>query len=347
MKIRARAALVVMACLVGLTGCVKVDADLEVNSNETVSGTMRLGIDKQLVQAGGQPLGKIREQVESGIKQTATEGVECEAFDDDKFVGSNCTLDEVPFDRIGTSTGEGIGIKKEGDQFVATVKAPDLGDIPSNAQPDVKFKITMPGKIISHDPGAEVSGRTATYDSLDELGNVSLRSEAGGGFPLWAIILIVVVLLVAIGAVLFLLLRDRKSRVQPFPGGPYPQGQWGPQYGGPQPMQQGPSMQQGPPVQYGPPGQHLQYGQPAPGPYPGGQPGPYPPPGQQGPGQPGQWGQPSPQPRPPQGPSQGPPQGGWVQPPDDEGQQRSNQPPQQGGEDQPPQGPGGRRPEQS
>ena len=34
---RVRAALVVVACLVGLTGCVKLDADLKVGSNETVS----------------------------------------------------------------------------------------------------------------------------------------------------------------------------------------------------------------------------------------------------------------------------------------------------------------------
>ena len=36
---RVRTALVVVACLVGLTGCVKLDADLKVNSDETVSGT--------------------------------------------------------------------------------------------------------------------------------------------------------------------------------------------------------------------------------------------------------------------------------------------------------------------
>lgn len=377
MNNRARAALVAVACLVALTGCVKVDADLKVNSNETVSGSMQIGVDKKLIESSGQSLEKVRQQVESGIKETATEGVECKAFEDDSFVGSNCTLDEVPFADMGSSSGDGVGFRKDGEQFVVTLKAGDLGEaVPSGAQAQVKFKVTMPGKIIEHDSGASVSGRTATYDSLTKLGNVSLRSEAGDeGFPLWAIILIAVLLVVAVAAVVFFVMKGRKGGAQPYPG-QYPGGQWGPPYGG-QPGQQ---PYGGPPGQYagqpgpygGQPGQQGPYGgQPGqPGPY-GGQPGPYgqPSPGQypgqppQAPqqGQPGQWGQPHPpqgppQGPPPQGPPQGPPpgrpqqgappqQGRWgQQPPQQGGQQGWNQPPQQGERGQPPQGDGDQHP---
>ncbi|MDX6291839.1 MAG: hypothetical protein QOH50_914 [Kribbellaceae bacterium] len=353
MKNRARAALVVLACLFALTGCVKVDADLKVNSNESVSGSMKIGVDKQLMESSGTSLDKVRQQVESGIKQTTTEGVECTAFEDDKYVGSDCKFNQVPFSKMGSSTGDGVGFRKDGDKFVVTVKALDLAKTPQTGTPPaVNFKITMPGKITAHDDGASVSGRTATYDSLDKLGNVSLTSEASSGFPLWAIILIIVVLLAAAGAVVFFVMRGRKSRGQQYPPGQDPQGQWGPQYAGQpgqpgQPGQQGMQYRQpGQPMQYGQPGQPMQYGQPAPGQYPG-----QPPQGPQGPqeGQPGQWGQPGPQQRPPQGPPQGPPpqQGGGGQSP----QQGWNQPPgqggQQGGWGQPPQGNGGQGPEQS
>jgi hypothetical protein len=327
---RVRAALVVVACLVALTGCVKLDADLKVNSNETVSGTMQIGVDKQLLQSSGQSLDKVRERIEDGIKQTTTDGVTCKPFEDDRYVGSNCTFEGVPFAKMGSSSGEGVGFRKEGDRFKVTVKVPNLGNVPSGNQPTVNFKITMPGKIIEHDAGAKVDGRTATYDSLDKLGNVSLTSEAGGGFPTWAIILIAVLVLLAAAAVVFFVLRSRKAKAQQGygPYGQYPgqpqQGQWGPQYGGPQgqyPGQPGYGpqgyAQPGPGGQYG--GQPGQYGgQPGqPGPY-GGQPGQPPYSGQPGqpqyPGQPqpqqgqpgqGQWG--------PQGqqPQQG--QGGWGQ----------------------------------
>jgi hypothetical protein len=127
MKNRARAALVVLACLFALTGCVKVDADLKVNSNETVSGSMRIGVDKQLMESSGTSLDKVRQQVESGIKDTTTDGVNCNAFDDNKYIGSDCKFDQVPFSKMGSSTGDGVGFRKEGDKFVVTVKALDLG----------------------------------------------------------------------------------------------------------------------------------------------------------------------------------------------------------------------------
>lgn len=360
---RVRAALVVVACLVALTGCVKLDADLKVGANETVSGSMKIGVDKQLLQSSGQSVDTVRRQIESGIKQTTTEGVNCNSFQDDKYVGSNCTFESVPFDKMGSSSGQGVGFRKDGDKVMVTVKAGNLGSVPSGTQPEVNVKITMPGKILDHDDGAKISGRTATYDSLDKLGKISLTSEAGGGFPTWALILIVVLVLLAIAAVVFFVLRSRRGKghqgygqpfpgqypgqpgpyggpgqypgqpgygPQPGPGGQYP-GQPGP-YGGPQgqPGQYGQPGQPGQPGQYGPPGQYPgqpQQGQP---PY-GGRPGR---PGQpQYPGQPqpGQWGpqpgqQPPQQGRPPQGP------GGWGQQPG-QGQpgQYGQRPPQQGG----------------
>ncbi|MFC9694996.1 LppM family (lipo)protein [Kribbella sp. NPDC056951] len=350
MKNRLRAAIVV-ACLFALTGCAKLDADFKVGSDETVSGTMQIGIDKQLLEASGQSLDKIRERIGTSIKQLTTDGVDCQPLDDDQFIGEKCTFESVPFEKMGQSSGDGVGFRKVDGKIIVTVKAPDLSSLAGGGQqPQVNFKITMPGKILEHDSGARVDGRTATYDSLDKLGNISLTSKAGGGFPVWAIVLIVVLLLLAGGGVAFFLLRSRKAKAQQgygqypgqYPGQPQ-QGQWGPQYGG-QPGY-GPGQQYPPqgPGQYGQPGQYGgQPGQGQPGPY-GGQPGPQPgqgpgpyggQPGQGQPGgpapypgpqpgqpqypgqpQPGQWGPPPPQGPPQQGQQQPPQQGGWGQQP--------------------------------
>ncbi|QNE22230.1 DUF3153 domain-containing protein [Kribbella qitaiheensis] len=365
MKNRLRAALLIVACLVALTGCVKIDADLEVHSNETVSGSMKIGVDMQLVESSGQSLDKIREQVEQGIKQTTTDGVTCKSYEDDKYVGSDCKFDNVPFSKMGTSTDDGVGFRKEGDKIHVTVKGMDLGTTTAGSTPVISFKISMPGKITAHDSGAKVSGSTATYDSLDKLGNVDLTSETGSSFPLWAVILIIVLLLIAAGVV-FLVLRRRKAAAQQqqyggqygqYPGQPQ-QGQWGPQYGGqpgqgqygqpgpggPQYGQQQPGGPQhgqpgGPGPQGQPQGQPQYPGQPQPGQYPGQQRPGQPQPGQWGQppqyGQPpqqgqGGWGQPGPQGQPPQ---QQPPQG----PPQQQGPPKQGQPPQQGGWGKPPQ----------
>ncbi|TDD59690.1 hypothetical protein E1263_13755 [Kribbella antibiotica] len=331
---RVRAALVV-ACLFALAGCAKFDADLKVGPDETVSGSMQLGVDKQLLQASGQSMDKITQQIEGAVKQLTTDGVTCTPFDDSQFVGQKCTLDNVPFEKMGQSSGEGFSFTKAGDKVVVIVKAPDLSSlIGGSQQPQVNVKITMPGTILEHDNGAQVDGRTATYDSLDKLGNISLTSKAGGGFPIWAIVLIVVLLLLVGGGVFFVL-RSRKANAQQgpgqWPGGQPQQGQWGPQYGG-QPSY-GPGQQYPPqgPGQYG-----GQPGQGQPGQY-GGQPGPgYPGQAQPGQGQPGQ-GQPGgPAPYPGQQPGQpqypGQPQPGqWGPPPAQGPQYGQQQPPQQGG----------------
>ncbi|MBB6568689.1 LppM family (lipo)protein [Kribbella sandramycini] len=349
---RVRAATVVVACLIALTGCAKFETDLKVGADETVSGTMELGIDKQLLESSGQSVESVRQRIETSIKQLTADGVSCSAFDDDRYVGQKCTLESVPFDKMSSSSGEGISFRKADGKVSVSFKAPNLGAaVTGGQQPQVNFKITMPGKIIEHDSGAQVKGRTATYDSLDKLGNVSLTSSAGGGFPAWAIILIVVLLLLGGGAAAFFVLRSRKAKAQQgygqypgqYPGQPQP-GQWGPQYGGQpgQPGQYGAPGQQGAPGQYGAPGPqqpgYPQQGQP--GQY-GGQPGQPQYPGQPQPGQP--------QPGQPQYPGQ--PQPGQWGPPPQQGGPYGQQPPQQGGwgpqqGQQPPQGQPGPGPQQ-
>lgn len=363
MKIRARATLLVVACVVALTGCMKVDADLKVNSNETVSGKMLLGVDKQLLQSTGQSIDAARAQIEKSLKETATEGVDCKAYDDDKYIGTECSLDGVPFDKMSGSSLGGVKFEKQGDNFVVTSSGKATEIPPGAGTPDVKFKITMPGKITEHDNAAEVSGRTATYTDPTKLNSVRLVSGAGGGFPIWLIIVLVVAILLAAGAVAFFVLKGRRGGGgQQFPGQQFPQGgQWGQQpYGG----QPGPGQYPGQPGPGQYPGQQGQPGQPQPGQWgqPGqgqqypGQPGPYGQPGQPQPGhgqpqqpqqgQPGQWGQPG-QGQPGQGgwgpqPGQGQPgqpqPGQWGQP----GPGQPGQPPQgQPGQwTQPPQGPG-------
>lgn len=312
---RARAALVVAACVLALTGCVKLDADLRVNSNETVSGDMTLGVDKELVTKSGQKLDAVRKSIEDQIKKTTTDGVKCSEYEDDKYIGTKCTLDDVPFSEMSGSSSGGVKFEKSGDRFVVTTSAGNNNEIPSGTQPEIKFKITMPGKIVEKDAGAQVDGRTATYTDATKLNSVRLVSEGGGGgFPLWAIILVAVLLLLVIGAVVLFVLRGRKSGAQqPYGQQPYP-GQYG---------QQG---QQG----WGQPGQQYPPQQGQPGQQYGGQPGQYPP--QQGqPGQQQGWGQPGQQPGQQQyPPQQGQPgQPGWGQPP---GQQPGPQPGQQPGQ---------------
>lgn len=255
MSNRIRVGLAVVACLIGLTGCVRFDGDLQVHSDETVSGTLQVGVYKQSVQSAGWSESSARRQIESEIKFVSSDQAECKTYENDTFMGSTCTLNKVPFAELGSSAGEGFYFRKDGNEFVVTVRARALTAYPRRGQEaDFELKITMPGKIINYDPGATVIGRTATYDSSDDINDVSLRSEDGAGFPLWAIVLIALLLLAALAALMFLLRRKRYPPGQPnedlyppgqSPVGQSPTGQWGPQYGA-QPGQQ--SMHHGQPM---------------------------------------------------------------------------------------------------
>lgn len=255
------AVVAVVACLIGLTGCVRFDGELEVHSDETVSGTLQVGVYKQSVQAAGWSESSARRQIENEIKFVSSDQADCKAYENDTFMGSTCTLNKVPFADLGGSAGEGFFFHKDGDEFVVTVRARALNAYPRRGQQaDFELKITMPGKIINYDPGATVIGRTATYDGSDDINDVSLRSENGAGFPLWAIVLIALLLLAVLAALLLFLRRRCHS-----PGGPpgQPPAGWYPP--GQSPAGQSPTGQRD--LQYGAqPGQPpVQHGQPASG----------------------------------------------------------------------------------
>ncbi len=342
--------LLVAALLLVLTGCIKVDADLKVSKDETVSGRMLLAVDKNVAQQLGSSPDKIREQIEDSIKKDAPTGVSCKAYEEGNYVGTDCSLDKVPFDDMSGSDEGDLQFHKRGERFIVTGGTGTASQLPNQEnlpKPDVKFKVTMPGKILEHDPGAQVDGNTATYTDPNKMTKIRLVSDSSGGaFPMWAIILIAVLAVLVVAAIVLFVLRGRKAGgQQPYPGQPYP----GQQYPG-QPYPGQPYPGQPYPGQQGPGQQGGQWGQPQQGAYPGQQPypgqqqgGQWAQPGQQGPQQGGQWGQP--QQGPPQGgrwgqPQQGPPQGGYP------GQQGPQQgpPPQWGGpQQQDPDGPDERR----
>ena len=46
-----------------------------------------------------------------------------------QYVGSNCTFESVPFDKMGSSSGDGVSFRKDGDKIMVTVKDVDLGQV--------------------------------------------------------------------------------------------------------------------------------------------------------------------------------------------------------------------------
>ncbi|HEY6677831.1 MAG TPA: hypothetical protein VI411_02910, partial [Actinomycetota bacterium] len=174
-----------------MTGCIKLNMNLGINSDNTVSGTIEFGIQKELVDLTGQ---NVEDLLGSDAPfPSSAPGVTVEPFDDGEFAGRQVILEDVPIEEfnsggtVGASGGTGgsgptsgagadsLRIARQGDTFVVTgvldlsralsgVTGPLAGT--GGAQvfesADIRIAITFPGEVLQA-PGGEIDGNTVTY----------------------------------------------------------------------------------------------------------------------------------------------------------------------------------------
>ena len=176
-----------VALAVLLTGCIKLNMNLGINSDNTVSGSVQFGVQKELLDLTGQ-------SVEDLLGTAApfpsdAPGVTVKPFDDGEFAGQEFTFEAS---RSTSSTraaspgapgalgghrreGDALHIAREGDTFVVTGVL-DLSTGLSGAtgpfggsggaqlfqSAQIKIAITFPGEVIQA-RGGQIDGNTVTY----------------------------------------------------------------------------------------------------------------------------------------------------------------------------------------
>ncbi|MFJ5955823.1 LppM family (lipo)protein [Paenarthrobacter sp. NPDC092416] len=293
---------VMIAVMVALTGCFKLNMSVKVNNEKSVDYEVVYAIQKSVL--GEKTFDEFMESNGSASgDMDIPEGATVVDYEDDKYKGKRITavnLDPAKLAESSSSAETPFELKKEGDFYLITMGGvtgtdssdPAAASMAKSIFDEASVKFTFPGKVVEA-KGATIDGNTATFDMLAVTDTtVHAKAEASAGFavPMWLIWTLVAVLVIAAALVLlFVLLRRRSAQPVPALAGTPPYGQPGfaPQQFAPQQ----PGYQQ--PAQPG-------YQQPA-------QPG-YQQPGQQGfqpPAQPPQ------QPGYPQQPVQ-PPQQNWA-----------------------------------
>jgi LppM domain len=169
-----------------LTGCIKLNMNLGINDDNTVSGTIQFGVDKQLLELSGQNAEDLLGG-DSPFPSNAP-GVTVEPFDDGEFAGQEFTFESVPLEEFNsggfagatglsgvTGSSDSLDIQRQGDTFVVT-GALDLSSGLSGAtgplggsggadlfrSADIKIAFTFPGEVIQA-PGGQIDGNTVTY----------------------------------------------------------------------------------------------------------------------------------------------------------------------------------------
>lgn len=215
MKSAARLVVLSIVAAVALTGCMRMQINLDLHSDDTVSGSMVLAVQEGI----GETFGMSDEDVLAQITADGgpdIEGATVEDYNEDGFVGQKYTFEGEPLEGIGSEVGtDTFTITREGDTFV--VDGPfDTGeeDTSQLAGADLTFSVTFPGEVTEHNGTLE--GTTVTWDLLDAPESLHAVGGAteGSSFPVWIIIVIAVVVMLGLIAVVgFLAWNARKKAV--------------------------------------------------------------------------------------------------------------------------------------
>lgn len=210
--------------VLGLTGCIKVDAIVGIGPDATGSGTFTLEFQKEAANfLGITDLASFESQISEGA---LTEGDELDAFtecvtsENDTGYVYTCTFANTEF-----TDPEGLWqITKEGEEIVFTMSSPGAGEEAAGAEEllggasmgGINVTAEFPGPITSIEgtlvEQTSENEAAITASMMDEIA-VTIRSEAGSSGPTLSVILVIAVtagiIVLLIVAVILLVMRRR------------------------------------------------------------------------------------------------------------------------------------------
>lgn len=205
-----------------LGGCMKMDMQIELQSDDTIDGTLTFAVAESLAELSGQSPEDLVEEMQEGIlsSDNALGDVRSEPYTEEGFIGTKTFFEGAALDAIGSDAADdGLTIVRDGDDFVVTGEM-DLSDADASQAAlmtgmDLRIAVTFPGPVAEHN--GELSANTVTWvpvpgERLEISARGSAEPAGAGGLPILAIVAIAVGLLalVAIVVVAFIV-RSRRS----------------------------------------------------------------------------------------------------------------------------------------
>lgn len=200
-----------MLAVLALAGCVRIDGDLTISTEDTLSGEVTIAIDRQAAISQGEDPDGLASDILEDVENNPGEGVTGEPYDDGDFVGVTLTLTRTPLVRVSDATSGLLQISHEGGQYLVTGDFSALNEPTEGGEAaapwQIDLAITFPDGVTEHD--GELSGSTVTWHLSDGTDTMSARGPApGGGLSVvWIVVIVVLVALVA--TLVWWLLRRR------------------------------------------------------------------------------------------------------------------------------------------
>ena len=213
--------LVGIAAIVLLAGCLKLDTALTVKSDDTVSGSITLGVNKSLLALSGQSGSDLLQ----GFPEPAEGETQVEPYEDETYSGVVLNFQDVPLEDWNAQEGDetsDVTIVRDGDlyRFTASFDTQQFSGADASAfggTPEVQVRVTFPGEVI--DANGTINGTTVSWEGdqaidADTLTAVARAGDGGSsGLPLTLLLLGGGAVLAA-GLVAFLVVRQRKGKPQ-------------------------------------------------------------------------------------------------------------------------------------
>jgi hypothetical protein len=184
---RARAGLVGVAIVLGLSGCLRFTSALDVHENNTVSGQYVVAV---VTGTGEQAATTDRELAEelwadTGLASALPDAVVAD-YSADGYTGIVVTFTDAPLAAFAP-TSERWGVTRQADEFVVSGKVSAGGALPSDAEgegggvdgapdPDVRVELTFPGPVT--ESNGQASGRTVRWEITTDETELSARAAA-------------------------------------------------------------------------------------------------------------------------------------------------------------------------
>jgi hypothetical protein len=212
---------VVLSTVLLTTGCIKLEMDMNVAADDTVSGTMVLAVSKSLAElsTGGTP------STDSLFESNAF--VKVEPYDDGEFTGSSYIFRGIPISQFKPDIGDGseFAIQRQGDNIVVSGvldTSSQSAELESNpfatsimesiaATTSIRLSITLPGEIL--ETNGEVQGQTITWNGAfgDKLEIQAVAISPLSLLSNWFLMGAILAGVVIFGTVLTIVIRNRKK----------------------------------------------------------------------------------------------------------------------------------------
>ncbi len=224
----ARVAVLAAVTALALSGCIKLDMDLTVSSDDTVSGAVIFAIDDSFADLPGVDPKDLFEGT-SPVDQPSAGSVREEPYEADGKVGTRLVFEGVPIEEFSQGEGEdALRITRQGETYVVTGSLDLTGDetaagadgttgetppvdLGAITDAEVRVAITFPGAVISSN--GDVDGNTVVWEpAFGEVVEVQAVAERGSTFP-WSLVVAGALIagLLLVGGLLAVTMRRGKA----------------------------------------------------------------------------------------------------------------------------------------